>query len=202
MCRSHTNEMRAAMLCLGLLAATAVQASAQGIRGFLRVGADFGGDAVVQFQYDDGTTPDVKAGGGLSALAGLAIPLLQSSGQALEGQLAAGLKYRTIPPVSNQTAKWLRVPVEGLLFYRMPSGLRLGGGVAIHAANVLEAEGAALDSRVEFTPKPGAVLQAEYLWQRFSIDLRYTIMSYEVDGVDATVNANSFGAGVSFLFGN
>jgi hypothetical protein len=28
------------------------------------------------------------------------------------------------------------------------------------------------------------------------------LMSYEVDGTAATVNANSFGAGMSFLFGS
>jgi hypothetical protein len=178
-------------------------ASAQGnIRGVVRLGADFGGDPVIQFRYSDGSTPDVQAGGGLTLSAGVAAEVFQAMGHALDVEASGGVKYRTIPPASNQTANWIRVPIEGLVFYRSKVGLRVGGGVAVHVANALAASGEVLNSRVEFETKPGFVLQAQYVIRKLGIDVRYTMMKYTISsGGTGTVNANSFGGGVSYLFG-
>jgi hypothetical protein len=177
----------------------ATSAEAQGrIRGMARVGGDIGGEKVVEFQYSDGSTPEVTAGGGLLLSAGAAFEIINS----LDAQLSAGWKYRTIPKVSNQSASWSRFPVEGLLFYRLPLGLRLGGGATVHLGNVLKADGDALNTRVEFKTNPGYLLQAEYVMRNFSFDVRYTMMKYEIEsGGSGTIDANSVGAGFSFLFG-
>lgn len=119
-------------------------AFAQGrTRGTVRVGADCGGDKVIQFQYSDGSTATVVAGAGISAAVGGALELFNAGPHALDTQVNAGIKYRTIPPATNQTASWIRFPVEGLLMYRAPNGLRLGGGVTAHLANKMEASGEA-----------------------------------------------------------
>ena len=177
----------------------ASSAEAQGkLRGMARLGAEVGGEEVIQFQYADGSTPEVTAGGGLLVSAGAALELFNS----VDAQVNAGWKYRTIPKASNQEASWSRFPVEAVLFYRTPIGLRLGGGTTMHLANVLEASGEALNSRVEFKNNPGFVLQAEYVMRNFSFDVRYTLMKYEVEsGGSGTVEANSLGAGFSILFG-
>ena len=177
----------------------AVPAEAQGkLRGMARLGADMGGERVIEFQYSDGSSPAVTSGGGLLLSAGVALEIFNS----LDAQLNAGWKYRTIPKVSNQTASWSRFPVDGLLFYRLPLGLRLGGGATMHLGNVLEASGDALNSRVEFKNNPGFLLQAEYVMRNFSFDVRYTIMKYEIEsGGSGTIDANSLGAGFSILFG-
>ena len=196
--RSASMSLRA--LTMVLLGATlASSAEAQGrIRGMARAGVEAGGEKVVEFQYSDGSTPDVTAGGGLLLSAGAAVGLFKS----VDAQLNAGWKYRTIPEVSNQSASWSRFPVEALLFVRTPVGLRLGGGATVHLANTLEAKGAALNSRVEFKNTPGYLLQAEYVMKRVSLDLRYTAMQYEVaNGGSGKIDASSFGAGFSFLFG-
>jgi hypothetical protein len=115
----------------------------------VRLGGDFGGDQVLQFKYSDGSTPNVPAGAGLLLSGGAALQLLGSAEQALDLQASVGVKYRTIPPASNQNATWARFPVEGLLMYRAPFGVRVGAGAAVHLGNVLEASGAVLNSRVE-----------------------------------------------------
>jgi hypothetical protein len=191
-----------ALVLVGTLT-IATSGSAQGkLRGMMRLGADFGGEKVLQFQYSDGSTPEVTAGGGLVLSAGGALQAFKSGSHAMDAQINVGWKYRTIPKASNQEATWNRFPVEALLAYQTPIGLRLAGGATMHLGNVLEASGAALNSRVEFKNNPGFVLQTEYAMRKWSFDVRYTLMKYEVEtGGSGTVNANSFGAGFSYLFG-
>jgi hypothetical protein len=194
-------SMSLRVLAMAVLSSVTMASSAEGqvkLRGMARLGAEMGGEQVIQFQYADGSTPDVTAGGGLLVSAGAALALFNS----LDAQVNAGWKYRTIPEASNQEASWSRVPVEALLFYHMPMGLRVGGGATMHLGNVLEASGAALNSRVEFKNNPGYLLQAEFVMRKLSFDVRYTLMKYEVEsGGTGTVDATSVGAGFSFLFG-
>jgi hypothetical protein len=172
------------------------------LRGVLRLGVEYGGEKVVQFKYSDGSTPNVTAGGGLVLTAGAAAELFSRQAHSLEAQLNVGLKYRTIPPATNQDATWMRFPVEGLLFYRTPVGLRLGAGATVHLHNVLSSSGEVLNDRVEFGNKPGVLLQAEYVRRNVAFDLRYTAMEYEVTkGGTGTVDASNVGLGVSFFFG-
>jgi hypothetical protein len=171
-------SVRTVVAALSGLVVLGSSAQAQGVRGLLRLGAEFGGDEVIGFTYSDGSTPEVTAGGGLLLSAGVAVRLIPLGAHALEGQLNAGVKYRTIPPATNQSANWLRFPVEALAFYRAPMGMRVGGGATVHLRNVLEASGATVNDRVEFQAKPGYVLQAEYIRGKISFDARYTILKY------------------------
>ncbi|HEV3486372.1 MAG TPA: hypothetical protein VG106_13260 [Vicinamibacterales bacterium] len=198
--------MRIASRSLRVLAAVALStvtmassSEAQGkLRGMARLGGEVGGEKVLEFQYADGSTPEMTAGGGLLISVGAALEVFK----AVDAQVNAGWKYRTIPEASNQDASWNRFPVEAMLFYRTPLGLRLGGGATVHLGNVLEASGDVLNDRVEFKTNPGFLLQAEYVIKNFSFDVRYTSMKYEVEsGGTGTVDASSFGAGFSFLFG-
>jgi hypothetical protein len=193
------HAIRTVAIALSGLVVLGSSAQAQ-VRGLLRLGGEYGGDEVIQFTYADGSTPEVTAGGGLLLSAGAALRLIPLGSHALEAQVNAGVKYRTIPPATNQSANWLRFPVEALAFYRAPMGLRLGGGATVHLQNVLEASGDALNDRVEFQTKPGYVFQAEYLLRKVSFDARYTILKYEIEN-EGTVNANSLGLGISFWFG-
>ena len=197
--------MRIVLRALRVLAivtlSTAMASSAEAqikLRGMARLGAEMGGEKVIEFQYADGSTPSMTSGGGLVVTGGLAFGLLN----ALDAQVNAGWKYRTIPKASNQEASWSRFPVEGLLFYRLPLGLRVGGGATMHLNNVLEASGATLNTRLEFKNNPGFLFQAEYAMRNISLDVRYTMMKYEVEsGGSGTVDANSLGAGFSIMFG-
>jgi len=192
----------AALVVLGSVI-PATSAAAQGrVRGLLRLGGDLGGDPVLQFRYSDGSTPEVTSGGGLLLLAGANVRAFESGAHRVDAQLNAGLKYRTIPPADNQDATWLRFPVEALLFYAAPRNVRVGGGAVVHLGNVLRTSGDAIEGRIEFQSTPGAIFQAEYHRGNVAFDARYTLLRYEIDDdVSESVNANSFGLGLSFFFG-
>ena len=177
-------------------------ASAQpAIHGIARFGGEYGGDKLLEFEYEDGTTPDVTAGGGIVLSVGGGARLARLGRGSLDAQLTAGFKWRTIPPADNQDANWIRFPVEGLLFYRFPSGFRLGAGPTVHLANAFKTSGAVLNESIEFENTPGVIVQAEYIRRNIAFDLRYTMLEYEVKSSDTTVGASSVGIGISFLFG-
>ena len=172
------------------------------VRGVVRLGAEFGGEKLGEFQYSDGSTPEIVAGAGLLFTAGGAMGVWTRGAHSVDAQLNVGLKYRTIPAASNQDVNWIRFPVEGLLFYRTPVGLRLGAGATVHLANVLSASGAVLNGRTEFQNTPGLLLQAEYVRRSVAFDVRYTALQYKVSGdASGTVDASSIGAGLSLFFG-
>ena len=200
--RIHFNMLAAVAFAaagVSLPASTAfTQAS---LYGLARFGLEHGGDKVLEFEYEDGSTPDVTAGGGLLLAVGGAAQLVRLGSGALDAQLTAGLKWRTIPAANNQDANWLRFPLEGLLFYRLPSGFRVGAGTTVHFANALKASGAVLNDKVEFKNTPGVLVQAEYIRRNLSFDVRYTMLDYEVQSGGGTVSASSIGIGIGFLFG-
>ncbi len=166
-----------------------------------RVGLEYGGEKVVQFQYEDGSTPSVTAGGGLLLTGGAMYRAFSRNGHAIELQGQAGIKWRTIPAATNQDANWLRFPVEGLVYYRAPAGVRVGVGATQHLNNVLKASGEVLDSRLEFANNAGLLAQAEYVRGDFSFDLRVTSLTYEVSsGGTGDVGASSVGVGATWFF--
>ena len=197
-----TTAFAALALALGAIASISSSAAAQpGVHGIFRFGLEHGGEKVLQFEYEDGSTPDVTAGGGLLLTIGGGAQLAAFGRQALDAQVNAGLKWRTIPAATNQDANWLRFPLEGLLFYRLPSGFRFGGGATVHLGNSLKSSGAVLNDEVEFQNTPGFIVQAEYIRRNLSFDLRYTMLDYEIESDGGTVGASSVGLGISFLFG-
>jgi hypothetical protein len=195
-------DIIAAGFGLALIAITAVPASAQQrITWGGRLGGDYGGDKVLTFEYADGSTPEVTAGGGvLFSLSG-DVRLARPANHVLDARLGAGVKYRTIPPATNQEATWLRFPVELLAVYRAPNGFGLAGGPVMHMRNVFELSGEAANGRVEFESTPGWVAQAEYHMGAIAFDLRYTSMKYTMAGATGSLNASSFGGGFSYYFG-
>ena len=197
--RSRLTALAIAVATCSLFPATA---SAQaGLHGIGRFGLEYGGEKVLEFEYEDGSKPDVTAGGGLLLTVGGGAQVAAFGRHAFDAQVNAGLKWRTIPAATNQDANWLRFPVEGLLFYRAPAGFRLGAGATVHLQNALKASGSVLNDKLEFKNTPGFLAQAEYIRNNFAFDLRYTMMDYEVESSSGTVDASSIGIGLSYLFG-
>lgn len=171
------------------------------LRAIARMGLEAGGDKVLEFQYDDGTTPDVTAGGGLSLAFGAAYRALPFGPGGFDLQATAGLKYRTIPPASNQSASWARYPVEAMVLYRTRRGFGIGAGATAHLGNSLSMDGEAANASVKFGAAPGAMVQAEWMFGGIVLDARYTAIAYRVTGSDESVDASNVGLGVGFLFG-
>ncbi len=200
--RTHFTTLAALAFAAAGVALPPSTASAQAaLYGIARFGLEHGGEKVLEFEYEDGSTPDVTAGGGLLLSLGGGAQLAQLGRGALDAQLTAGLKWRTIPAATNQDANWLRFPLEGILFYRLPAGFRVGAGATVHLANALKSSGAVLNDKVEFKNTPGVLVQVEYIRRNLSFDLRYTMLDYEVESSGGTVGASSIGIGIGFLFG-
>ncbi len=192
--------LRTALLGLALLAAPITLHAQQRLRGVVRLGLEYGGEKVVGFEYDDGTTPDVTAGGGGLLTVGAVYRAVDIGRSAIEAQLNVGLKYRTIPPATNQNATWLRYPVEAMLFFRAPASVRFGLGPTWHFANALKTSGEVSNEKLSFSTSPGLLLQAEYVRKEWGVDLRYTALEYKVSSGGGTVGASNVGIGASYFF--
>ena len=198
----RASQFIALMVAAATISAFPATSQAQGrLHGIARLGLEHGGDRVVEFTYEDGSTPKVTAGGGLLLTVGGGVEMARFGAHSLDAQVNTGIKWRTIPSATNQDANWLRIPVEGLMFYHAPKGFRLGAGATVHLRNVLKASGEVLNDRVEFKSTPGFLVQADYIRKNVAFDLRYTAMEYEVESGGGTVDASSVGLGISFLFG-
>ena len=200
--RTRFTTLTAVALAAALSFLAASTASAQSATyGVVRFGGEYGGDKLLEFEYEDGTTPDVTAGGGIILSIGGGTRLVKLGRSSLDAQVTAGFKWRTIPPATNQDANWIRFPVEGLVLYRLPNGFRFGAGPTVHLANKFKTSGAVLNESLEFENTPGVVVQAEYVRRNMSFDLRYTALDYEIKSSGTTVDASSIGLGISFMFG-
>ena len=179
------------------------QPAAPRLRGIARFGLEDGGDKVLSFQYEDGSTPDITAGGGLHLSLGTAYRTLRTRAGALDAQLALGLKWRTIPPAENQEANWLRFPLDAMMVFRSTRGFGVGAGSTVHLGNALRTSGEVANGSVEFANTPGFIVQAEYAWRGAIFDVRYTRMQYELNDAAITekVDASSLGLGISMMFG-
>ncbi|MES2521194.1 MAG: hypothetical protein V4617_00755 [Gemmatimonadota bacterium] len=196
----HSVILSATLACACVALSPALLHSQSRLRGVARLGLEYGGEKVVQFEYEDGSTPDVTAGGGLLLTVGGVYRVADVGRSAIEAQASVGLKYRTIPAATNQSANWLRYPVEALVFFRAPSSFRVGVGTTVHLANSLKASGDVANGRIDFKTKPGVLLQAEYLKNEWGIDLRYTALEYEISNGVGTVGASNIGVGASYFF--
>ena len=175
------------------------------LRGQLRLAGEHGGEKVLEFEYEDGSTPDVIAGGGLSFTLGAAYRALETRAGGLDAQVAVGIKYRTIPEASNQSAEWKRYPLEGMLVFRSKRGFGVGAGATMHLGNALEVSGEVANAKLEFDNAPGVVVQAEYALKGVTFDARYTAMKYTLanatSGSSGSIDASNIGIGVTLVFG-
>jgi opacity protein-like surface antigen len=176
-----------------LLAAGAAQAA--DVRPFVKAGADFGGDKLVTVVFVDGERESIKANEGFYFGGGVSI---RNEAKTLESDLSIAYKLSGIT-ASNGDIDWTMMPVEALLFYRLPQW-RLGGGVAYHMNPRLKGSGVVGGLDVKFDDALGLVLQADYLiGQSMAVGARYTSVKYEEKG-GTGISAKSGGIGATFSY--
>jgi hypothetical protein len=188
------NMKRSFLAGAAFLAASASQAA--DVRPFVKAGADVGGDTLVTVVFVGGDTERIKAnegfyfGGGISFL---------NEAKTLEGELSLSYKFNSIT-ASNGDVDWTMMPVEALLFYRLPQW-RLGGGFAYHLNPKLDGSGVIGGLNVKFDDAFGIVLQADYLIRpNFAVGVRYTDVKYEVSGGGGSARSGGIGGTVSYRF--
>jgi hypothetical protein len=159
------------------------------------------GDDVLKITFTDGSTQDITAGNGLGLAAGAGVIFFDGGSYELELTLTAGLKYSTMQPTQNAELNWVRIPVELLAFYRNdPFHFRVGGGATTYVLNSLSGGGALSGLDVHFSPSPGAILQADFIWHGFFAGLRYTVLSFHPTTSNQTISANALGVDLGFFF--
>jgi hypothetical protein len=186
-----TASMRVRSAAAWALAALATASHAAEVRPVVVAGYDAGGASVISLTYTNGNTDSIRANEGLYAGAGVSV--LNGAGN-IEFLGTLSVKYMALH-ADNGDITWLRYPLDALLFYRVP-GFRVGGGLTYVIAPRLKGSGEASSIDMKFDDAAGVVLQADYLLERVSLGLRYTILDYKSGG--NTIKGS--GVGVSFGF--
>jgi hypothetical protein len=149
-----------------------------------------------------GSTKSISANEGIFVGGGASI-LMDS--KTVEVEVSASYKYATIA-AQNGDIDWTVVPLDALVFYRLPY-FRLGGGLTYHLGPTLKGSAELSDLNVKYNDALGFVLQADYaLGNQFSFGLRYTSVDYKLKstqpsatlGVTAATNPKTNGIGIVF----
>jgi hypothetical protein len=168
------------------------------------VGAEFnaGADTLVELEFDDGDTQEIKAGNGLSLFALGGATFFDEYQHQLQTSLSLGVKFSTMQPTDNADLSFVRFPIELLGFYRSDDWhFRVGGGALLHVGNSLTGSGAASDIDLEFDPAFGGIVQADFVFDEWFVGLRYTALRYQLSDADASVAANSLGVTLGYVYG-
>jgi hypothetical protein len=186
--------MRAGAALAALLAGAAAQAA--DVRPFVKAGFDFGGDTLVTVIFLGGETESIKAnegfyfGGGMSIL---------NDAKNFEMELSVAYKFNSVT-ASNGDVDWTTLPVEMLVFYRLPQW-RLGGGLTYHLDPELDGSGVVGGLNVKFDDALGFVLQADYLiTPNMAFGARYTNVEYEPEGGGSSAKSDGIGVTFSYRF--
>jgi hypothetical protein len=158
------------------------------------------GDDVLKLTYTDGSTQNISAGNGVGLALGAGVIFLDGQTHELEVTLTAGVKYSTMTPAQNASLDWVRVPFELLAFYRNDTlHFRVGGGATMYGLNSLSGSGDLSGLDVHFSPSPGAIIQADFIWRGLFAGLRFTILSIHPTTSDEAVSANALGVDLGFF---
>ena len=138
------------------------------------------------------------------AFVGLGASILMDS-KVLEAEVSLSYKFSNLS-VQNADIDWTVLPLDALVFYRLPN-FRLGGGLTYHLAPTLKGRRAASSLNAKYDDALGFVLQADFvLDRRFNFGVRYTSVDYRVNSqttpsIAATPpapNAKASGFGIVF----
>ena len=176
-----------------MLAGVAAASLGAEVRPVVVAGYDAGGSNVVSLTYTNGKTDSIKANEGLHVGGGVSV---LNEARDIEFLGTLSVKYLSLH-ADNGDVTWLRYPLDALLFYRMQS-FRVGGGLTYVIAPSLNGNGAASNIDVRLDDAAGLVLQGDYLLERVSLGLRYTILDYKYGG--NTIKSSGLGVTFGFTF--
>ena len=199
------SAIRISLPVLALILTASVGSHAADVRPIIKAGFDFGGDTVVSVGVTGGSSSSksIKANDGVFVGGGASI-LMDS--KKVEVELSASYKFWTIA-AQNGDIDWTVLPLDALVFYRMPN-VRLGGGLTYHLSPTLSGSGAASGLKAKYDDALGFVLQGDYvLKNRFNFGLRYTSVNYKANSIQTnptlaatTPATNPNTSGLGFVF--
>ena len=184
-------------LALVIAAAAPATSNAVEVRPVFRAGAEFGGDTLTKVSNGD----SIHANQGLSIGGGASI---LTDSKDIEGEVTLSYKFSGIT-ASNGDIDWSVLPLDALVFYRLPK-FRLGGGLTYHLGPKLKGGGVASTLNAKYKDALGFVLQADYLFtRRLALGVRYTNVNYKASSTqtsafatDPPTSAKTNGIGIVF----
>lgn len=180
------------MRFLALLALTvALPVSSQTVSPVIEAAFEFGGDAVSELLYEDGSTQTQTAGQG-GTLAGGAL-LRPAADSPLGLRATAGVKA-LFNASSNAETRIVRFPVEAVAVYTFGPGIEVGAGPTVHLSPKLSGDGFVADR--SFGTAVGATVEAGYKWAA----LTYTAIRYTDADTDEEVDASNVGLSLRYAF--
>lgn len=170
------------------------------VRPMVKTGYDFGGETLATVVYTDGTTRSIKSNEGLFFGGGASI---LNEAKTIEAEIALTYKIARIN-ATNGDLDWTRMPLDVLVFYRMPR-IRVGGGLTYHMNPEVEGSGVARNVNLQFDNAFGVILQADWLIMdrktlTMALGLRYTNIEYKLQGTTASPNTSGMGLTFSVSF--
>jgi hypothetical protein len=194
--------LRAIGLVVVLGSSPAVHATTYEIGGGVAGDFNAGADTLVELQFADGDTQEIKAGNGLSLFGSAGALFFDQYQHRLQTSLCLGVKLSTMQPTSNADLTFVRFPIELLAFYRNDNWhVRVGGGGVMHLGNSLTGSGAASNIDLDLDTAVGGVAQADFVYNEWSVGMRYTALSYRVSGAEGSAAANSIGVTLGYVYG-
>jgi hypothetical protein len=196
---------RSLAISIGLFSSLGLSTSAHAVTFELGggLGADFnaGADTLLELEFDDGDTQEIKAGNGVSLFAAGGPTFFEDHQHQVQLVLSLGVKLSTMQPTTNADLTFVRFPLELLGFYRNDDWhFRVGGGAAFHMGNSLTGSGALSDLDVDLDNALGGIVQADFVYDGWFIGMRYTALSYTANGADEPAAANSIGASLGYAY--
>lgn len=190
--------LRALLLALGAAVATASQAV--DVRPMAKLGIDFGGDTLATVVFTNGTTESIKSNEGIFIGGGMAI---LNEARDIEAEFSLTYKFALIA-ANNGDLEWTRVPLDALVFYRMPR-FRVGGGLTYHFSPKVSGNGAASNVNLKFDDALGFILQADWLIMdkkslSMALGVRYTNIEYKLQRTSTSTSSEGLGITYSVTF--
>lgn len=179
------------MLCSLLMLGGLSQAHAdnEGLGFTFEADLEYGGDDLATFEFDDGSTQDIKTGQGITLALGGHYRAAESP---FSVRGTVGYKYVTTK-ASNADISISRTVLEVVGNYLWDNGWWVGGGITHHSGIKFDADGFGPD--VDFDDATGPTLEVGWRW----IALTYTNLDYK-DEFGGEWDASNFGLKLTSKF--
>ena len=179
-----------AVLAAALLAAGAAQAQAQrpgaAVRPFVGFGLTFGGDTLESFDFSNGTSTKVRAGGIVDLKGG--VDFIVSGPVSMQASVGYHVDSAN---GSNGDYTFSRVPLELLGYFSPTQQFRIGAGLRKSVDTHVDSSGAVSGFDSNFKSKLAYVIEGEYFpWQRFGIKVR--AVSEKFEGQSGTYRGKTY----------
>lgn len=172
------------LLALPLLA-SANDSIEKDVKFGLQFGLGVGGDSLAEFEFDDGSNEEIKAGSGLILGMSLQAPLTSATQMPVDGKIAFNYMFDSVD-AENGDASFRRYPLDMLILSRVEK-ISFGGGLTYHLNPKLSIDVPGFNESFSFDNALGFKIEANYIFPskttaNYSLGLEYTSIDYDFEG--------------------